>query len=69
MRHEESVYAFMEECGPDWEHPPDPECPERYREHEEFWRRTIQTRIHDTVDGEARDISLAVAIDLMFPCN
>jgi hypothetical protein len=26
-------------------------------------------RIHDTVNGEAADVSLAVAIDLMFPCN
>ena len=31
--------------------------------------KTMQTRIHDTVNGEAADISLAVAIDLMFPCN
>ena len=29
----------------------------------------MQTRIHDTVDGQAAEISLAVAIDLMFPCN
>jgi hypothetical protein len=29
----------------------------------------MHARIHDTVDDEAADISLAVAIDLMFPCN
>ncbi len=29
----------------------------------------MQMRVHDTVNGEAADISLAVAIDLMFPCN
>ncbi|UCF66988.1 MAG: hypothetical protein JSV80_14560, partial [Acidobacteriota bacterium] len=40
-----------------------------YREHEAFWRQTLQMRIHDTVNGEAADLSLAVAIDLMFPCN
>jgi hypothetical protein len=69
MHHDDSVYVFMEECGADWEPPSDAQCPEYYREHEDFWRQTIQTRIHDTVDGEAAEISLAVAIDLMFPCN
>jgi hypothetical protein len=29
----------------------------------------MQARIHDTVNGEAADISLAVAIDVMFPCS
>ena len=69
MHHDDSVYVFMEECGADWEHPVNAECSEHYREHEDFWNQTMQTRIHDTVDGEAADVSLAVAIDLMFPCN
>jgi hypothetical protein len=69
MQYEEPVYVFMEACGADWEPPGDAECPEYYREHEDFWKQTMQTRIHDTVNGEATDISLAVAIDLMFPCN
>lgn len=69
MQHDDSVYVFMEECGADWEPPGDAECPEYYREHEDFWKQTMQTRIHDTVNGEAADISLAVAIDVMFPCN
>ncbi len=69
MLHDDAVYVFMEECGADWEPRGDAKCPEYYREHEEFWKQTIQTRIHDTVNGEAGDISLAVAIDLMFPCN
>ena len=69
MHPKNSVYVFLEECGADWEPPGDAECPEYYREHEDFWKQTMQTRIHDTVNGEAADISLAVAIDLMFPCN
>ncbi len=69
MQHGDSPYVFMEECGADFEAPRGAGCPEHYREHEDFWRRTMQARIHDTVDGEAGDISLAVAIDLMFPCN
>jgi hypothetical protein len=69
MHHDQSVYVFMEECSADWEPVGDAECPKSYREHEDFWKQTMQTRIHDTVDGEAADISLAVAIDMMFPCN
>jgi hypothetical protein len=69
MHHDDSVHVFMEECGADWEPPRDAECPQYYREHEGFWKQTMQARIHDTVDDEAGDISLAVAIDLMFPCN
>jgi len=67
--HDDSAYVLMEECGADWEPPGDAECPEYYREHGDFWKQTMQMHIHDTVNGEAADISLAVAIDLMFPCN
>jgi hypothetical protein len=69
MHHEDSVYVFMEECGADFEPLRGAECPQYYQEHEDFWKQTVQTHIHDTVDAEAADISLAVAIDLMFPCN
>ncbi len=69
MHHEDSVYVFLEACGADWEPPRDAECPEYYREHEDFWNQTMQACIHDSVDGKAGDIPLAVAIDLMFPCN
>jgi hypothetical protein len=69
IHHENSAYVFLEECGADWEPPGDAECPEYYREHQDVWKQTMQTRIHDTVNGEAANISLAMAIDLMFPCN
>jgi hypothetical protein len=69
IHHGDSVYVLMEECGADCEPPVSAECPEYYREHEDFWKQTMQTRIHDTVNGEAADICLAVTIDLMFPCN
>jgi len=69
MQHDDAVYVFLEECGADMEPPADAECPEHYREHEEFWKQTMQTRIHDTVNGKPADFSLAVAIDLIFPCN
>ncbi len=69
LQHVESVYVFMEECGSDFEPPGDARCPEHYREHEGFWKQTIETCVHDIVNGEAADFSLAVAIDVMFPCN
>jgi hypothetical protein len=69
MHQNDSVYVFLEECGANMEPPGDAECPEHYREHEDLWKQTMQMRIHDTVNGEAADVSLAVAIDLMFPCN
>ncbi len=69
MHHEDSVYVLMEQCGADFEPPRDAVGPEHYKEHEDFWQQTMQARIHNTVDGEAGDISLAVALDVMFPCN
>ena len=44
-------------------------CPEFYVEHEEFWRMTVRTIIHDTADGVETGLSLAVAIDMLWPCH
>ncbi len=43
--------------------------PERYREHLEFRDRTLETIIHDTVDGKPAELSLAAAIDHLEPCH
>jgi hypothetical protein len=45
------------------------QCPEHYKEHEDFWQTTVRTIIHDTVNGDQADLSLAIAIDLLFPCH
>ncbi len=45
------------------------ECPEHYKEHEDFWLRTVRTVIHDTENGDEADLSLALAIDLLMPCH
>jgi hypothetical protein len=45
------------------------QCPEHYKEHEDFWLRTVQTIIHDTVNGDETDISLGIAIDMLWPCH
>jgi len=45
------------------------ECPEPYKEHPDFWRATARTIIHDTECGEEADLSLALAIDMLWPCH
>jgi hypothetical protein len=45
------------------------ECPERYRDHEEIWQTTARTFIHDRENGGKTDLSLAIAIDMLWPCH
>jgi hypothetical protein len=45
------------------------QCPEQYKDHEEFWLKTVQTLIHDTVNGDEVDLSLGLAIDMLWPCH
>ncbi len=45
------------------------ECPEHYREHKEYWHRTVQTIIHDTVNEHGAEMSLGFAIDMLWPCH
>jgi hypothetical protein len=45
------------------------QCPEHYKEHEKFWETTARTIIHDTEHGDEADLSLALAIDMLWPCH
>jgi hypothetical protein len=45
------------------------ECPEHYKEHEEFWLATVRTMIHETESGNEAHLSLALAIDMLWPCH
>jgi hypothetical protein len=45
------------------------ECPQRYQEHETFWQTTARTILHDTHRGEDAELSLALAIDMLWPCH
>ncbi|MBW7989302.1 MAG: hypothetical protein FVQ84_04700 [Planctomycetes bacterium] len=42
---------------------------EHYKDNSAFLQQTIETIIHDTVDGHQAEISLAMAIDLLMPCH
>jgi hypothetical protein len=45
------------------------QCPEHYKEHEDFWLATVRTIIHDTENGGAATLSLGLAIDMLWPCH
>lgn len=45
------------------------ECPEQYREHEDYWLSTAKTIIRDTENGDPAGLSLALAIDMLWPCH
>ncbi len=42
---------------------------EHYKDSLDFVKKTTETIIHDTVDGRKAKISLAMAIDMLEPCN
>jgi hypothetical protein len=45
------------------------QCPEGYEEHKDFWSTTVRTIIRDTEDGEKANLSLGLAIDMLWPCH
>jgi len=45
------------------------QCPEHFKEHEDFWLTTVRTAIHDTENGDEADLSLGLAIDMLWPCH
>jgi hypothetical protein len=44
-------------------------CPEYYKEHEDFWLETVRTILHDTENGNEAELSLGLAIDMLWPCH
>jgi len=68
--HDTSIqYAPVLEYGIGYESAHRTECPECYRDHADFWRQTAETIIHDTEDGKPAEMPLAIAIDMLWPCN
>ncbi len=62
-------YVGMVESGTEYKSVKAGECPEYYKEHSNFWKLTVQTIIHDIVDGKEAEITLADAIDYLEPCH
>jgi hypothetical protein len=44
-------------------------CPICYKEREDFWLATVRTPIRDSVNGDETKLSLALAIDMLWPCH
>jgi hypothetical protein len=65
----EAQYAWLLLSAGEYEFAYLDQCPEHYKEHEDFWRTTVRTFIHDTENGDEADLSLAIAIDMLWPCH
>ncbi|UCE48153.1 MAG: hypothetical protein JSW47_21460 [Phycisphaerales bacterium] len=53
----------------DYGEPDEESSEERYKDHLDYLAKTAETTIHDTVDGRPAEISLALAVDRLTPCN
>jgi hypothetical protein len=62
-------YVWILLSGGEYESTYRSQCPEHYKEHEDFWLRTVRTIIHDTENGEETELSLGLAIDMLWPCH
>jgi hypothetical protein len=62
-------YVWILLSGGEYESAYRDQCPEHYKEHEDFWLRTVRTVIHDTENGDEADLSLGLAIDMLWPCH
>jgi len=62
-------YEWLLLCGDEYESDYLDRCPEHYKEHEGFWLRTARTIIHDTESSHTADLSLGLAIDMLWPCH
>ncbi len=46
------------------------DCPDHYKEHEDFWRETVETIPFEGLQGlDGGDFSLGLAIDLLWTCH
>jgi len=62
-------YEWILLSGGDYESAYRRDCPEYYKEHEDFWLTTVRTIIHDTENGDKAELSLGLAIDMLMPCH
>jgi hypothetical protein len=62
-------YVWILLSGGEYESAYRSQCPEHYKEHEDFWLRTVRIIIHDTENGDEAELSLGLAIDMLWPCH
>jgi hypothetical protein len=62
-------YVFILLGGGEYELNYRNECPEHYKEHEDFWLTTVRTIVHDSESEHQAELSLGLAIDMLMPCH
>jgi len=62
-------YVWILLSGGEYESAYRNQCPDHYKEHQDFWLRTVRTIIHDTENEDEADLSLGLAIDMLWPCH
>lgn len=62
-------YEWILLGGGDYELAYRSECPARHKDHEDFWLATVRTIIHDTDHSQHAELSLGLAIDMLWPCH
>ena len=62
-------YVWILLSGGEYESASRNACPEYYKEHEDFWLSTVQTIVRDTENGQEAELSLGLAIDMLWPCH
>lgn len=45
------------------------DCPDHYKEHQDFWRQTVETMPFEDLRLDGSDFSLGLAIDLLWTCH
>ena len=46
------------------------DCPDHYKEHQDFWQKTVETTPFDYLQGlDGEDFSLGFAIDMLWTCH
>jgi hypothetical protein len=69
MKEPKVQYTWLLLSGGEYESVYRSECPDEFREQEDFWQSTARTLIRDKVEGEDANLSLALAIDMLMPCH
>jgi hypothetical protein len=62
-------YVWILLSGGEYETAYRSDCPDHYKEHEDFWLSTVRTIVHDRENGQEAELSLGLAIDMLMPCH
>lgn len=64
-----SEYRWILLSGGEYESAFRDKCPDYFNDDEKYWMATVKTFISDTENGAEAKLSLALAIDMLWPCH